>query len=1072
MTLRLNLSETPLDGPNWLLANKVLWVDWRSPGGDWLDRNGAPQGAEPWAKFKPTAAGFIEVDVLGLVRHLQATGNQGLILHKIAGAAVAFKSEETEGTDKDPVIICDGVVCPCAVDVQIAPSSAYPIDLENLQLNALMRFDLSGAPANPAQAKLRIYVATVYAGLPPEIAVDALDMPLLVTDPAEVGPTKEAEATKADLITYDDLVSEDAIKRGYLVVTPTSVGGIEFERDQRGFTWAKCYGDGTGQRAVAWHKWAQPKNSPPTPNAAWKRDYVAGEAHGYDEMSLQFMIRIGQDLREAFNELGMKLPGLAGTYDWSSSGARTEPPPGRDGTWEARLWHSGRSDAHPHLYRGAIYWYGADHPFTRFQGQGKVRFFNRANFCFRAGQDYRCEEKIKLNTIRPDGTAVADGVIQVYIDKVLMHEETGVLIRKYRHAQIQDLPFVNIYHGGMGKPKGRYHIALGRFITATKYIGSLADAVVEEPEEPQEPGMDDLDITVGGVAYELYETPDDPTCMVIEGKRYSVRRKLTTPPPQWQLSDPRYDSNVTEYGACQPDGFRYRTEKWVRDVITQGEGEPPLPLEFEQEGKQACTYVPPPTGEVVPQHFDVAPGGWRNASLNTGVQAGVSESNMNTWNGGCRVPWTGKYGTVVRKGGRQHGTGHNDPGGCVAWDLDENLIKVLNRPAHPHQQGVFSTPKPSNPDGWYGNHTDQWGRYVNCAPGVDCRYPGDVHTYNSLEPFPPEWFPQFPKGGYAIVEHSCGTNREASIAQQKAVEGFACTMYFDITKAVEGHVKLTSDDEFYYHGGVDAAGAPIKAQTNDAPNTGVDLRRGGHWSFPRTFSGYRGGYDMCWTDGRTGRVASYKLKKRNPANPAQTFDLAVAWGAIIPCPDEDCLIFIGGGTYDADVAQYPAPEVFVIDYPDANGVMYATPVKQGANFPMTKNSAGKTRNLAVGYMGMEWCSHPKVGKFVGLDFNTIVTEIDGEPVAAGSAVRIVTLQMPPVGQRKSGEWQWGYEYVRSTDGSTLHLKLDAGTQNGVFGAFNYVPMANPGTEHEDGLFTLIDDASEPGKTFRLPSMTR
>jgi Polysaccharide lyase 14 len=240
-----------------------------------------------------------------------------------------------------------------------------------------------------------------------------------------------------------------------------------------GFTWAHCFGDQSSQRAVAWHKWAQPVNAPPAKlsGASWRRPYKAGQSLGHDDVYFRMMFSVGTDLREAFNELGMKLPGLAGSYEWSSSGAVTSPPPARDGIWEARLWHSKGSDAHPHLYRGAIYWYGADHPLSRTQGVGLIRYFNLVKFFFQAGRKYCVEQHIKLNTPNKAGGFNSDGVIEVWIDGVPVHRETNVNIRKYPEAQIQDLPFVNVYHGGMGLPKGRYHVSLASFATATKYIG-------------------------------------------------------------------------------------------------------------------------------------------------------------------------------------------------------------------------------------------------------------------------------------------------------------------------------------------------------------------------------------------------------------------------------------------------------------------------------------------------------------------------------------------------------------------------------------------------------------------------
>src|SRR4051794_40101897 len=53
----LQLADTPLDGPTWLLANKVFEIDWANPGGDWRDANEQAQGSAAYASASITGPG-------------------------------------------------------------------------------------------------------------------------------------------------------------------------------------------------------------------------------------------------------------------------------------------------------------------------------------------------------------------------------------------------------------------------------------------------------------------------------------------------------------------------------------------------------------------------------------------------------------------------------------------------------------------------------------------------------------------------------------------------------------------------------------------------------------------------------------------------------------------------------------------------------------------------------------------------------------------------------------------------------------------------------------------------------
>src|SRR6185436_112896 len=127
----------------------------------------------------------------------------------------------------------------------------------------------------------------------------------------------------------------------------------------------------------------------------------------------------------------------------------TLPQPPDDGTWTTRLWHTPQSlRGHPDIYHLATYYYGADHSIAQYSGVGDTRF---SRGFMKAGRVYSIEEEIKVNTIT-NGVPNADGVERIWLDGVLVYENTAIKMRGYDQVRIQDIPWVDIYHGGLGMP--------------------------------------------------------------------------------------------------------------------------------------------------------------------------------------------------------------------------------------------------------------------------------------------------------------------------------------------------------------------------------------------------------------------------------------------------------------------------------------------------------------------------------------------------------------------------------------------------------------------------------------------
>lgn len=555
----VQLSDTPYSGATWGYASRVFNVEWKNPGGDWRDAAGVAQGAQHYASvLLPNVLGTdppltpVQVDVTELAKALQRE-NTGIhctgpgrvyivpawVFPLVDEFAEHGRVPNPNGPQLSIVTDTGTYLCYCIAADHISSGRGYPYNGPEFGIPMLLKFDQSKVTGVIQRATLQFHVV-YFGGF--MLALNLLDMPRIVTNPeTEIGGVRLGIANEVasdaelknhpDVLSYSDLIDADAVYRDFNVTEPMSTGGVVFERDPKyGFTWAHCHAwapgpgeTGGGQRNVAWHKFAQPVVA----GKPYTRPFEVGKALGYDEIYLRYMFLVGNDLRAAFNELGMKLPGLAGYYGWGAT-------PGVRGWWECRLWHSMPNTAHPHLYRGATYYYSA-----QFGYSAQILYYNKVPFCFEAEQGYSVEQHIKLNTVYPsstgkftlpgkvekpwtvrllteklrvglvvegdgfqpgtriysvdgpeqitltleparDGTDVpltfgrladADGIYQVSINGVLVDDRADMLFREFSEIQIHDWPFVNLYHGGMHNPKARYHESLASFVVSQKYIG-------------------------------------------------------------------------------------------------------------------------------------------------------------------------------------------------------------------------------------------------------------------------------------------------------------------------------------------------------------------------------------------------------------------------------------------------------------------------------------------------------------------------------------------------------------------------------------------------------------------------
>jgi hypothetical protein len=344
---------------------------------------------------------------------------------------------------------------------------------------------------------------------------------------------------------------------------------------------------------------------------------------------------------------------------------------------------------------------------------------------------------------------------------------------------------------------------------------------------------------------------------------------------------------------------------------------------------------------------------------------------LSHWAGGAMIDDYSPHGGVAYIGGREHFE-YFDHGGVLVLDIAARRYEMRCVPAKgPHKTG------PTTP-------TDDWGAYV------DDGSPQRTHTYNSIQQMPAAWGGG-PRGSMVIVSHSGGgaTTRGNN-------EGYAATWRYDLSKAVDGHSKLTGKKFYDYGGG--------PSNLNDAPCTGIDYQRKGWWSKARTGMGQGG--RLCFTS-HTGEITSYPAPLLEHGN-----------GMIHKFDDEDLLV--------------------LLTEPFGNGVRVTTPPdKPGAGWNGVKEKMPSplpvpAKNLPfVGYMGMRWCPHPNVMAFVGLEYWSAIDS---------THVLLWILTPPPMGKRLTDEWVWSSEIVASGDGSQINIKRDSASVNGIWGKLVYCPQ--------------------------------
>jgi len=514
------------NGVTWTHFNKVGNLDWRIPGGTWMDAEGVPQGDVPVSSGVVDIRAYpawVEVDVIPFMERWQSL-NDGLFLRSVGGKA-NYRTREYSNVGQRPYLVVTTergkFTCPCIGDVDMSDTTSYGMGKEpNAQYGAgLIRFDISGVDGTPTSATMWLYTYKVY-GATHELHCYYVDAPR----PFDVGQTPRLgiAAETDDLAAHPSVFaafdwSGDWRTDGRAGSTKEDANCVSQEFPD-GQWWLKismptdssCSGGGEGtgfSRAIP---------LAPLPESI---DPIPQEPLGPTHAFFRYSVMLDPDWTSLDDRqlIGGKFPGLSGRFGYirSAGGGYWQPTAANGGSigegkyypvsqwnryasfkgWSARMqWAASALGQHTNPMRDTTgvgsYLY---HPGWRNHGTGQIIMW--PNCQLEVGREYDIEQEVKINTITGpydeygNGVGQADGIFRAWMNGVLVYEDTQFIFTHHPAIAIQDAWLV-FKNGGTLSPCLPHHVYLGPVVIASEYIGPRSDIQQVPPTKPPPIGGD------------------------------------------------------------------------------------------------------------------------------------------------------------------------------------------------------------------------------------------------------------------------------------------------------------------------------------------------------------------------------------------------------------------------------------------------------------------------------------------------------------------------------------------------------------------------------------------------------
>ncbi len=447
---------------------------WDHPGGDWLDVQGRPQGAQPFAAATVRQNGeIVSWDLSRMAqRWLDGSAAPGAVMLRAAPIArsgvVSLSSREaTDGTSAPSLLLRwdDGRkdrLTPTA-DTYTACPTHRSLGQEALlrvgdQVNTWLVFAIEPNPgrriveatlmATAARvsgrgATLEAYAAALPAG-PAAARNDAQAPGLSAAYPADRGLERNPDVLLVE--SFNDAASV----RKLVASDPATAKSLALANPQDGGGFAPIDGGALRVRIF--------KDSRQALNHQIKLAALNGGVEP-DEAYFRYHLRLGSDWDPMVD--GGKLPGFAGTYGRGGWGMRRND--GSSG-WSARgAFIQVNPDMRASPMRGiGTYAYTA----TTDDATGVVWGWNRGpTGLVPKNRWVAVEQQLRMNTPGAD-----DGLLRVWIDGRLAFEQTDIRWRTSPDLHIEAV-WLNVYHGGIAKADRDLTLYIDNLVIARRPIG-------------------------------------------------------------------------------------------------------------------------------------------------------------------------------------------------------------------------------------------------------------------------------------------------------------------------------------------------------------------------------------------------------------------------------------------------------------------------------------------------------------------------------------------------------------------------------------------------------------------------
>ncbi|MEO8039077.1 MAG: hypothetical protein ABI794_09915 [Betaproteobacteria bacterium] len=479
---RINLTEH--DAQTWDYASNTLEQPWARgrKGSNWIDADGVAEGSKPFASLPiltGPAPGYLAIAVPPkLVIRLLADNTGILVGGRGAASEPKFATLNDPSAEHKPLLSVTTdkgtFECPIMFDSWTSVTSNHSLaDLTYFSPpHASLRFDLSAVRGAVRSATLRLYLVGWYS--PYTLDIYYFDVPELLTDPR----SQHSEKVEPGLT---DVAGEDGLKNNPQVLVYMDVNGkssvdgvfqqgwtpddMTFtdipEYGLRGF---ECHNDNKNSTCVNSRNLFLDK---PSRNP---QPYQTKVGKGYDRLFVSYLIRIpdghcawqGTKIPGAEGILGVRSGGYA-YKDWTASELFDD-----DLGFGFSMEHGIPSVANGSAQALLVYMYDQD---RKLSSPDRGRIWTTSSALL-PGRWYHIEFEMKLNSLksRPRGPGNDDGEFRVWLDGVLVYENTHWRARGHANAQILSAVML-IMHGGNGLPLCKQTYGISRWIVSKVRVG-------------------------------------------------------------------------------------------------------------------------------------------------------------------------------------------------------------------------------------------------------------------------------------------------------------------------------------------------------------------------------------------------------------------------------------------------------------------------------------------------------------------------------------------------------------------------------------------------------------------------